>query len=130
MRTLALILAVALGAAGCATAGGGRTKEDGERFARRACAGCHAIGGTGGSGYWPSPPFRTLEARLPGAMLETRLSEIAAKGHRQMPPIYMTPDEIAAVARYIRAVAGPDRGPERRAAVGLVISPGRAISGA
>lgn len=115
--TVILALALALAASGCASLAG--RSADGELFARRACAGCHATGPAGASPYAPSPPFRALSQRLPGPALEAQLASIAARGHGQMPPIYMTPDEIAAVAAYIRAVAGPERGPQRRAALGL-----------
>lgn len=83
--------------------------EAGHLFVRRACAGCHAVGRQGLSPNPLSPPFRTLASRLPGPALEADLSAIAAQGHVQMPPIYMTPTEIGAVAAYIRAVAERSR---------------------
>lgn len=127
MKRLVVILGLAGAMGGCASIQGDRSTDAGERFVRRACAGCHATGAAGTSPDEPAPPFRTLGARLPGPALEAQLAAIAARGHGRMPPIYMTPDEIDAVARYIRSVAGPDRGPERRAAAGLAISRGRAI---
>lgn len=109
-------MAVAAGAlmlAGCAADGRARqgAAADGERFARRACAGCHAIGPQGASPNPHSPPFRTLAQRLPGEALAARLAGIAQRGHVEMPPIYMTPAEIRAVAAYIRAVRGPATSP-------------------
>jgi mono/diheme cytochrome c family protein len=77
----------------------------GERFARRACAGCHAIGPTGRSPMRTAPPFRALPAGLSGAALSRELASISVHGHRDMPPIYMTPGERRAVAAYIRALA-------------------------
>ncbi|CAN7334109.1 c-type cytochrome [Phenylobacterium sp. LjRoot219] len=139
MRNLAVILVLAVAATACASAGEGPAATDrGERFARRACAGCHAIGPTGASPYDPAPPFRTLAARLPGPALQARLSAIALRGHGQMPPIYMTPDEIDAVAAYVRAVAAPGPGLERpainrrptNARAALAIFPRGSISGA
>jgi mono/diheme cytochrome c family protein len=113
MRRLALILALAALAAGCASLSdqpqGWRPwrsqAEAGHIFVRRACAGCHAVGDRGLSPNRQSPPFRTLSGRLPGPALEADLSAIASRGHVQMPPIYMTPAEIRAVAAYIRSVA-------------------------
>lgn len=112
MRRLVLILALAGLAAACTTAGeaeGWRPwrsqAEAGHVFVRRACAGCHAVAEQGASPNPLSPPFRTLSARLPGPALATELSDIASRGHVQMPPIYMTPAEIRAVAAYIRSVA-------------------------
>ncbi|MDB5419705.1 MAG: cccA [Phenylobacterium sp.] len=103
MRHLVLILACALLAGPAAQA---RTRaEAGQRFALRACAGCHAIGRTGASRNPIAPPFRTLAARLPNRALDVELRSISAHGHRSMPPIYMTPAERRAVAAYIRLVA-------------------------
>jgi mono/diheme cytochrome c family protein len=119
MRRLLATLALAALAAGCAEgprpeAGVGQGARQpaaaGQAFVRRACAGCHAVGPQGESRNPHSPPFRTLAARLPGAALEAQLSAIAQHGHVEMPPIYMTPDEIGEVAAYIRAVGGPEHG--------------------
>ena len=112
VKLMVAILALATGASGCAAPrlaldGGGRTSPQaaaGERFARRACAGCHELGPRGASPNPHAPPFRTLAERLPGEALGARLGDIASNGHREMPPIYMTPEEIAAVAAYIRSV--------------------------
>jgi len=81
----------------------------GERFARRACAGCHAIGVSGASRNPLSPPFRVLAAHLPGRALAAELKIISAHGHQEMPPIYMTPGERRAVAAYIRSVGARSR---------------------
>jgi mono/diheme cytochrome c family protein len=119
MRRFLAILALTALAAGCAegprpgaAAGQGARQPAaaGEVFVRRSCAGCHAIGPQGESPNPHSPPFRTLAARLPGPALEAQLSAIARRGHVEMPPIYMTPDEIGAVAAYIRAVRAPEPG--------------------
>jgi mono/diheme cytochrome c family protein len=82
----------------------GTAADAGQRFARRACAGCHAIGVTGASRSTLAPPFRLLGTRLPGRRLPRALRAISAHGHQDMPPIYMTPAERRAVAAYIRSV--------------------------
>jgi mono/diheme cytochrome c family protein len=108
MRSIAPLLVLAALLGGCASFGPGSARQDaasGQRFAERACAGCHAIGPSGESPDPRSPPFRTLAERLPGPALEAELTAIAGRGHVQMPPIYMTPGEIRAVAAYIRAAA-------------------------
>jgi mono/diheme cytochrome c family protein len=102
LRAVSLILAAAL-VGGRAEAS--PTAQAGEQFARRACAGCHAIGPSGVSRNAQAPAFRTLSARFPGQSLSRELRVISAHGHRFMPPIYMTPSERRAVAAYIRAVA-------------------------
>jgi mono/diheme cytochrome c family protein len=88
-----------------ATSAQAATPAVGQRFARRACAGCHAIGVSGTSPNPLAPPFRRLPARLGGDRLELRLQAISRHGHRAMPPIYMTPAERRGVAAYIRAVS-------------------------
>lgn len=112
MRRSVFVLALATLVAGCAGADAPldwrpwrSQAETGRIFARRACAGCHAVGRQGRSPNPLSPPFRALADRLPGPELEDDLSAIASRGHGQMPPIYMTPAEIRAVAAYIRSVA-------------------------
>jgi mono/diheme cytochrome c family protein len=77
----------------------------GQRFARRACAGCHAIGVSGASRNPVAPPFRVLPSRLRGHRLTAELRSISRHGHQSMPPVYMTPAERRAVAAYIRAVS-------------------------
>jgi mono/diheme cytochrome c family protein len=117
MRRRLAILVLAATAAGCAPGprpggaadGGRQDAAAGQAFVRRACAGCHATGPQGASPNPHSPPFRTLAARLPGEALEAQLGAIARQGHVEMPPIYMTPEEIRAVAAYIRSVQAPER---------------------
>jgi mono/diheme cytochrome c family protein len=114
MRGLPAILALTVLAGACAAGAGpqpggrGAGRQDvaaGERFVRRACAGCHAVGPQGASPNPHSPPFRTLAARLPGEALPAQLAAIARRGHVEMPPIYMTPEELEAAAAYIRSIA-------------------------
>jgi mono/diheme cytochrome c family protein len=108
MRRCAAVLIVAALAGGVARAQ--PAAEAGQRFAVRACAGCHAIGLSGASRNPLAPPFRTLGARLPGRALSTRLRTISAHGHGTMPPIYMTPAERRAVAAYIRLLSAHKQG--------------------
>lgn len=108
MRGVVTTFALMAAAAGCASVGGQERRDaaSGQRFVQRACAGCHATGALGalGASRNPrSPPFRTLAARLPGPALEAQLDAIARDGHVEMPPIYMTPEEVRQVAAYIRA---------------------------
>lgn len=106
------ILILAALAAGCAS--GGRpgpaapapTQADrGERFAWRACAGCHAVGATGESRNGGAPPFRDLAIRYNAVSLERRLAEISRNGHYEMPPVFITVDESRDVAAYIEQLA-------------------------
>jgi cytochrome c len=104
--TAAGLAALVLSLVGCAAAPGDSQKiAEGNRFVLRSCAGCHAVAESGDSRNPDAPPFRTLAARLPGESLDRRLEELAAHGHRNMPPIYITQDERRDVAAYIRALA-------------------------
>jgi mono/diheme cytochrome c family protein len=111
MRSIALLVVVTTLLCGCAGVGSsspaaaGQDAASGQRFVERACAGCHATGASGLSPNPHSPPFRSLAERLPGPALEAELSAIARRGHVEMPPIYMTSEEIRAVAAYIRGIA-------------------------
>jgi mono/diheme cytochrome c family protein len=117
MRGIALVLVATTLLGGCAGLGRpspAAARQDaasGQRFVQRACAGCHAVEPTGASPNPHAPPFRTLAGRLPGRALDEQLSTIARRGHVEMPPIYMTPDEIGAVAAYIRGIAQSDGRP-------------------
>jgi cytochrome c len=76
--------------------------HEGRGIALRACAGCHAVGDAGASPDPLAPPFRSLTLRFPRGDLGKRLKAVSARGHSNMPPIYMTPDERRALAAYIR----------------------------
>ena len=105
MRLLAAaVLALALG--GCAGLSPQSAPDPqaaaGASFVARACAGCHAVGGRGDSRDPAAPPFRGLATSLPDGRLQADLARVAQHGHGQMPPIYMTDDEQAAVLACLR----------------------------
>lgn len=106
-RLFALLTAAAL-LAGCAggppPARAPAFADAGQAFAQRACAGCHSIGRTGASPNARAPAFRDLGARLSDAELARALNEISRNGHVEMPPIYVTPDEMKGVVAYIRGL--------------------------
>jgi mono/diheme cytochrome c family protein len=106
MRRTFILLAVMGGLAGCATLGpaGGPAAERGRFVAQRSCAGCHAVEGVAGSPNPVAPTFSVLRARHDETGLKRRLAEISRDGHHQMPPIYMTQDEIGDIAAYIRTL--------------------------
>lgn len=108
-RLFALLTAVSL-LAGCAggppPAKAPESAVAGHAFAQRACAGCHAIARTGASPNARAPAFRDLGARRSDAELTAALAEISRNGHVEMPPIYVTPDEMKGVVAYIRGLTG------------------------
>lgn len=128
-RTFILIgLLGALG--GCATSGAeqprGSAVDRGRFVALRSCAGCHAVGGLSQSPNAAAPSFSLIRQRLDETALRRRLAEISRNGHVEMPPIYMTDDEIRDVAAYIQTIepaAAPNAGASQ-----VTARAGRAVS--
>lgn len=108
MRRTFIILGLTGLLGGCATTGAdpamGSAVDRGLFVALRACAGCHAVGGTDRSPNGIAPPFSVLRMQYDDAALQTRLADISRNGHQEMPPIYMTDDEIRDVTAYIQTV--------------------------
>ncbi|MGA0604049.1 c-type cytochrome [Caulobacter sp. KR2-114] len=108
-RAGALLLAALLPLGGCADLGWRKPQPDpvataGAGFVARACAGCHAVGTSGAPRDPAAPNFRSLVARRSDSELQLAVSRVAQHGHVQMPPIYMTDDEQAAVLAYFRSL--------------------------
>jgi len=115
MRRTFIILGLAALLGGCATTAAapatGSAVDRGLFVALRACAGCHAVGGTDRSPNGIAPPFSYIRMRYDEAALQRLLADISRNGHYEMPPIYMTDDEIRDVTAYIQTVepaAAPD----------------------
>jgi cytochrome c len=110
MRRTIILLALAGLLGGCATSGPGVVEPVGSavdrgRFvALRSCAGCHAVGGTDISPNHIAPPFSLIRMKHDEAGLRRLLADISRNGHYEMPPIYMTEDEIRDVSAYIQTV--------------------------
>jgi len=107
-RILTMLVALGMGGAAVAaprpdTDGGSASR--GLYVALRVCAACHAVGTLGAGPDSEAPPFATIRLRHDKAGLRRRLGEISTSGHRDMPPIPMTPREIEDVASYIETVA-------------------------
>lgn len=69
----------------------------GEAVAKRWCAGCHSVDGTGGVAL--APPFAAIEAR-PGIDRD-KLALFLVFPHPDMPNIRLTPKEAADLADYL-----------------------------
>jgi mono/diheme cytochrome c family protein len=101
-------------AAGCATSGQTPkapkpldvSADRGRFYALRSCAGCHAVAGQGESPNGSAPSFAAIRLRYNALSLPRRLAEISKNGHHEMPPIYMTPDEIQDIVAYVETVEG------------------------
>lgn len=120
-----------LTAAGCATSGptpNSSTNLDvsadrGRFYALRSCAGCHAVGVLGESPNASAPSFGAIRLRYNALSLPRRLAEISKSGHYEMPPIYMTPNEIQDIVAYVETVNASE------GAVGLPKVPRAQVSG-
>lgn len=109
VRRAAALAVLALAASGCATPRTTRTpgpSDEGRAFVLRACAGCHAVGPSGESANRDAPPFRELARSRSDAQLLGALQAISKNGHVEMPPIYVTPDEMAEVVAYLGSLRG------------------------
>jgi mono/diheme cytochrome c family protein len=112
MRRRAIILGLSLLTAACAgfvrDPGPARAlspdAERGERFAQRACAGCHAIRPSDQGTPRSAPAFATLRLRYNRIQTERRLATISERGHYEMPPIFISADEAKDLAAYIESL--------------------------
>jgi cytochrome c len=77
----------------------------GKALAEKNCTTCHAIGVTGNSALREAPPFRDIAANYDDGELEDALNEGVATEHPAMPDWQMTPEQAAALARYVMSLA-------------------------
>ena len=111
---LAIGLAVALGGTVAAQAPPAPrldpATERGAQLAQDKCAACHAVALEPRSPEKIAPQFRVLSRLYSKQEFTTKLENIAAKGHFEMPPVAMTEDEIADLAAYLASLdAGGDQ---------------------
>jgi hypothetical protein len=59
------------------------------------------VGNSGDSPNAHAPVFRRLDERVAASELRRRLGELSSGGHREMPPIFMSPDEIRDLVAYV-----------------------------
>ena len=109
LRRTCALLAIAALTTGCSAlapppAARPAAGDPGRAFAQRACAGCHAIAPSGESPNPHAPAFRDLARQRNDAELLAALGQISRNGHVEMPPIYVTPDEMKAVVAYMRSL--------------------------
>lgn len=77
----------------------------GKALAEKNCTTCHAIGVTGNSALREAPPFRDIAANYDEGELEDALNEGVATEHPAMPDWQMTPEQAAALARYVMSLS-------------------------
>ncbi len=116
MNRILLALALLTSLGGCATKAAAPaplgmaapvSADRGRFFVLRSCAGCHAVGTLGESPNGGAPSFPTIALRHNSLSLERLLARISKEGHFEMPPIYMTPDEIRDITAYIETINVP-----------------------
>ena len=94
-----------LGAGGEAAAENDLLVADGQKLAKKNCAWCHAIGGTGQSPNAKAPPFRTIAARHPVLALREPLSRGIAAPHDEMPNFRMPDADVDKIIAYIDSLS-------------------------
>jgi cytochrome c len=73
----------------------------GKALAQKNCVTCHAIDVTGSSPLRDAPPFRNLSANYTQEELEDAFNDGVVTEHPAMPDWQMTPEQAAALSRYI-----------------------------
>jgi mono/diheme cytochrome c family protein len=76
----------------------------GKAIAEKACASCHAIGRVGRSPLGEATPFRDIGRKYPISNLEEAFGEGDTANHKGMPDFSFTPQQVADLLDYIRAV--------------------------
>ncbi|HEX2815516.1 MAG TPA: c-type cytochrome [Phenylobacterium sp.] len=77
----------------------------GHEVARRACAACHAVEAQGVSPRVKAPAFASQEMRHT-ASLQDRVADLTRRGHYDMPPLKLSPDEVRDLVSYIASLEG------------------------
>lgn len=77
----------------------------GKALAQENCATCHAIGVSGSSPLRDAPPFRDLSANYQQDELEDAFNDGVVTEHPAMPDWQMTPEQAAAISRYIMSLS-------------------------
>lgn len=95
-------LAMALVAAGLATAAHGADALRGRDLAERWCAGCHVIG-DGARGADSGPPLAALTGAV--AASDAALTAWLLEPHDPMPDLGLTPPEIADIVAFVRTLS-------------------------
>ncbi|MFZ5719672.1 MAG: c-type cytochrome [Pseudomonadota bacterium] len=78
--------------------------ERGREVAEKRCASCHSVAPGGASPMRDAPAFAGRDMQHT-AGLEGRLAALTRKGHYDMPPMTLSPDEVTALRAYIESLA-------------------------
>jgi len=113
----AVVLSLMLFLGGCGLLAGPRAAPTpasrGREVAQAACAQCHAVA-PGGTSARPRAPGFASPAMQHTAGLDGRVAALAQAGHAAMPPIRLTPGQVADVVAYIESLSAPSPETRRR----------------
>jgi mono/diheme cytochrome c family protein len=76
----------------------------GRKLAETHCARCHAVDETGASPRADAPPLRELKRRYPVDNLAEAMAEGLSTGHPDMPEFTFTPEQVADLLGYLKAL--------------------------
>jgi mono/diheme cytochrome c family protein len=105
----ALLLSCVLLIAGCAEKHAAAPRDfdiiaTGHDLALMKCAQCHGIGPMDESPFESAPPFGRIVERFPVENLARDLTQGIARGHGEMPPFSLQPQESEAVLAYLASL--------------------------
>lgn len=106
-----------------ATSAPAASTEPGLQVAIEKCSGCHAIREEGLSPHPNAPPLRTLNTRYPIDALGENLVRGMEVGHRDMPILILTPEEVADLLIYLRSLDPCGKPPSDKAAMVRCFAP-------
>ncbi len=116
LSAVGLAALAALGLTASAAAQPAGSVDHGRFLVLQGCAGCHGVGELGASPNPRAPTFPMVRSSLSRPQLRAVLGRLSRNGHVEMPPIYMSDQDIADIAAYIGTLRARPRqsGPVRR----------------
>jgi cytochrome c len=79
-------------------------KAKGQQVAEQYCGACHATGKTGASANPNAPVFRRIFGKQPAGAIAEDLREGLKIGHKTMPRIQLTGDDVDALMTYMASI--------------------------
>lgn len=87
-----------------ADAGGGESTEQGQAVYQRHCASCHGVDGKGkgpAASTLPAKPTDFTNPNFWSDNADRKIDDAVINGHKSMPPIKMSQNDIKAVSEYM-----------------------------
>jgi mono/diheme cytochrome c family protein len=89
----------------CDAADTSRLEAKGKAILQEKCGRCHAVETTGESPLKIAPPMRDIYVRFAPRELQAELREGMVSRHKEMPQIEFSDEDVAAIMRYLYALA-------------------------